>query len=95
MTKNQARAAGLNSTVTARVSVGTSACFCVIVFQGLNENPQCSIRPAQERTLATTAWLAPHGRFVVVKIWKPDWKFLPEQTIAASREIWFALRWRL
>ncbi len=57
MTKNQARAAGLNSTVTARVSVGTSACFCVIVFQGLNENPQCSIRPAQERTLATTAWL--------------------------------------
>ncbi len=65
MTKNQARAAGLNSTVTARVSVGTSACFCVIVFQGLNENPQCSIRPAQERTLATTAWLAPHGRFVV------------------------------
>ena len=65
MTKNQARAAGLNSTVTARVSVGTSACFCVIVFQGLNENPQCSIRPAQERTLATTAWLGPHGRFVV------------------------------
>src|SRR6266403_2062591 len=56
-----------------------------------NETPQYPTRRAQEPRLAKSAWLAPHSRFVVVKIWKSDWKFLRGQAIAVSREIRFAL----
>jgi hypothetical protein len=60
-----------------------------------NETGQYPIRRAQEPRLAKSAWLAPHSKFVVVKIWKSDWKLLPALAIAANREIWFALCWRL